>query len=79
MSTVRGVKFIGRSKPIIDLKRHGEIMEDALDRIKVKEALEEGDFITWDEAKKILDKKHGINGVHGNNKKKGVKVSRNRS
>ncbi len=75
----KGLRFIGRNKVIIDLSRHSDIMEDAIDRIKVKEAMENDEFVPWNEVKEILDKKHGIYDVQGDSSKKSAKVSRKRS
>ncbi len=75
----KGISFIGRRKAVVDLARHADIMEDAIDRIKVKEAMNTGEFIDWDEAKESLNKKHGIHGFPHGNRKKSAKVSRKRS
>ena len=75
----KGLKFISRNKAVIDLNRHSDIMEDVIDRIKVKEAMLAGKFIDWEEAKKSLQKKHDVNDVSNSNRKKGAKVSRKRS
>lgn len=75
----KGLKFVSKNKAEIDLIRHSDIMEDAIDRIKVKEAMHTGEFIDWEEAKKKLQKKHGINGLPNSNRKKDSKVSRKRS
>ncbi len=75
----KGITFIGRKKAVVDLARHGDIMEDVIDRIKVKEAMNTGDFIDWETAKTSLDKKHGINGLPHSNRKKSAKVPRSRS
>jgi len=48
---------INRNKAIVDLNKHGDIMEDVIDRIKVKEAMNTGEFVDWEDAKQILDKK----------------------
>ena len=66
---------INRNKATVDLKRHGDIMEDAIDRIKVKEAMATGEFVDWNDAKISLDKKHRIDGLPTNNRKKSIKVS----
>lgn len=66
-----------RNKVVIDLSKHSDIMEDAIDRIRLKDAAND-ERIPWEEATKILDKKHGLD-VPGNNKKKSSKVSRNRT
>ena len=76
---IKGLKFITRRKAVVDLARHADIMEDAIDRIKVKEAMKTGQFIDWEEAAKALDKKHGINGLPNSHRKKSVKVSGKRS
>ncbi len=78
-ATTKGINFIGRRKAIVDLARHGDIMEDAIDRIKVKEAMNTGQFIDWEEAKESLNHKHGINGLPNSNRKKSAKVPRKRS
>lgn len=70
---------INRNKATVDLDKHGDIMEDAIDRIKVKEAMNSGEFIDWEDAKQLLDKKHSINGIPDSNRKESIKVSRNRS
>ena len=70
---------INRNKATVDLSKHGDIMEDAIDRIKVKEAMKEGEFVDWDAAKQSLDKKHGIDDIPGSNRKKSLKVPRKRS
>ncbi len=75
----KGLKFLSRNKAVVDLNRHSDIMEDVIDRIKVKEAMITGKFIVWEEAKKSLQKKHGIYGLSDSNRKKGAKVSRKRS
>ena len=75
----KGLKFISRRKAEVDLARHSDIMEDAIDRIKVKEAMNSGQFIDWEEAKQSLNKKHGINGLPHSNRKKSAKVPRRRS
>ncbi len=36
---------INRNKAIVDLNKHGDIMEDVIDRIKVKEAMNTGEFV----------------------------------
>ncbi len=76
---IKGLKFISKNKAEIDLVRHADIMEDAIDRIKVKEALNTGEFIDWEDAKKLLQKKHGINELSDSNRKKGAKISRQSS
>lgn len=79
MSTVTKGLSINRNKAIIDLNKHGEIMEDAIDRIKVKEAMKNGQFVDWEDAKQSLDKINGINGLQGTTRKKGTKVPHKRS
>jgi hypothetical protein len=79
MSTTTKGLFINRNKAIIDLSKHGDIMEDAIDRIKVKEAMKNGQFIDWEDAKQSIDKKHGIDGLPNTNRKKGSKVPLKRS
>ncbi len=44
---------INRNKATIDLNKHGDIMEDALNRIKVKEAMNTGEFVDWEDAKQV--------------------------
>ncbi len=78
MLKTRGLS-INRNKAIIDLSKHGDIMEDAIDRIKVKEAMKNGQFIDWDEGKQSIDKKHRIDGLQTTNRKKGSKVPLKRS
>ncbi len=74
----KGISFIGRRKAVVDLARHGDIMEDAIDRIKVKEAMNTGQFIDWEEAKESLNHKHGINDLPHSDRKKSAKVPRKR-
>ncbi len=69
---------INRNKATVDLKKHGDIMKDAIDRIKVKEAMNTGEFVDWEDAKQLLEKKHSINGFPDSNRKESIKVSRNR-
>ncbi|MBA4139039.1 MAG: hypothetical protein H0X70_00790 [Segetibacter sp.] len=69
---------INRNKATVDLKKHGDIMKDAIDRIKVKEAMNTGEFVDWEDAKQLLEKKHSINGFKDSNRKESIKVSRNR-
>jgi hypothetical protein len=69
---------INRNKATVDLKKHGDIMKDAIDRIKVKEAMNTGEFVDWEDAKQLLEKKHSINGFPDRNRKESIKVSRNR-
>ena len=68
-----GLKFINRRKAVIDIVRHADIMEDAIDRIIVKEAMKNPKWISLEEVKKQLDKKHGVTKVPGNSKRKGGK------
>ena len=42
----KGLKFISRRKAEVDLARHSDIMEDAIDRIKVKEAMNPVSLLT---------------------------------
>ncbi|HEV8082533.1 MAG TPA: hypothetical protein VGP55_04995 [Chitinophagaceae bacterium] len=72
---IKGVKFIFKNKAEIDLVGHADIMEDAIDRTKVREALNTGEFIDWEDAKKLLQKKHGINELSDSNRKKSAKIS----
>lgn len=72
----KGLRFIGRNKAVIDIAKHRDIMEDAIDRIKVKEAMQTGEFIAWDELKQKLDKKHRLHDLSGSTSKKSRKVSR---
>jgi hypothetical protein len=69
---------INRNKATVDLKKHGDIMKDAIDRIKVKEAMNTVEFVDWEDAKQLLEKKHSINGFPDSNRKESIKVSRNR-
>jgi hypothetical protein len=72
----KGLRFIGRNKAVIDVKRHADIMEDALDRITIKEAMDRGEFVSWDEVEKKVNKKLGIqHGAHGPTNKAGRKKS----
>jgi hypothetical protein len=78
-TNTKGLKFISSRKAVVDLVIHSDIMEDAIDRIKVKEAMNTGQFINWEEAIKTLDKKHSINGLPNSHRKKSIKVSGKRS
>lgn len=50
----KGLKSINRRKAVVDLAKHSDIMKDAIDRIKLKEAMNTGQFIDWREAKESL-------------------------
>lgn len=52
----KALKFVSRNRAVVDLNRHSDIMEDVIDRIKVKEAMLSGKFIDWEKAKKSLQK-----------------------
>lgn len=75
---IRGLKIVGR-KAIVDLSRHADVMEDAIDNIKINEAMQSDEFIPWEEAKNSLEKKHGIHGLRNTDSKKSTKVPRRRS
>ena len=50
----------GRAKSItIDLKKHGEALEDFLDNLSIELSANQ-ETIPWEEAVKKLDRKHGI-------------------
>lgn len=76
-SSTKGLRFLPKNKAVVDLKMHGDIMEDAIDRITIKEAKQKGEFVDWDDAKKTLDKKHKLHGIHNSNRKAAVKISGN--
>lgn len=75
----KGLSFVTNSKVLVDLNRHSDIMEDAIDRIAVKEAKQSGEFMDWEEAKKKLNKKHGLNGVQNSNRKAAAQISGKRT
>jgi predicted transcriptional regulator len=76
MNETKGLRFLSRNKAVVDLRRHGDIMEDAIDRITIKEAIQKEDFVSWDEVEKKVNKKLGIHhGVHGTTNKAGRKKS----
>jgi len=74
MST-KGLKFIGRKKAVIDVHRHADIMEDAIDRIKVKEAMQTAEFVSWNEVEEKINKKLGLHAIHHSANKAGRKKS----
>ena len=73
-AVTKGLRFINRSKALINIARHSEIMEDAIDRIIIKEAKDDPKT-PWEEVKKKLDKKHGLNDISNSNAKKSRKKS----
>jgi hypothetical protein len=75
---LKGIKFIGRNKAIIDVVAHSEIMDDAIDRVLIKEAKKSGEFIPWEGAQVIIEKKRADE-LQDSNRKKSTKVSHNRS
>ena len=59
-----GIKFLNDSKGypksvVIDLKKHGEDLEDFLDALII-DARKNEPIVPWEEVKKRLNKKHGI-------------------
>jgi hypothetical protein len=53
-TNTKGLKFINSRKAVVNLVMHADIMEDAIDRIKVKEAMNTGQFIDWGKALKVI-------------------------
>ncbi len=43
-----------------DLKKHVAADEDVRDRLKVKKAIKNGQFVEWEDANQSLAKKHGL-------------------
>ena len=53
---------LGRVRKVtLDMKYHALFVQDYLDRLKIEEAKKSAEFISWDEVRVQLDKKHGIN------------------
>ncbi len=64
MARIAGVKVIkdskGRPKQVlIDIKKHGEYLEDFLDHLDVEARRDEGN-VAWESVVSRLDKKHQI-------------------
>lgn len=59
MKTLLKIKkhSVGFSESTIDLRKHSEEIEDFFSGLNAKEILEKGEFVSWDEAVKRLDKK----------------------
>ncbi|MGB3617829.1 MAG: hypothetical protein WBA12_06895 [Catalinimonas sp.] len=43
----------------IDVKKHPRMVEDFLDNLVADEAIEEDDFVPWEDVRDKLEKKHG--------------------
>jgi hypothetical protein len=70
MKSTKGVHFVNRNKVEVNVKRHADIMEDALDRITIKEAIQNTEFVAWDEVEKKINKKLGVHyGIHNKTNK----------
>jgi hypothetical protein len=73
--TTKWLRFISKNKAIINANRHADIMDDAIDRIVIKEAKINGEFVNWEDAKSVLDKKHKVYGFSNRNRKTTSKIS----
>lgn len=45
----------------LSVRHWGHMLEDILDSLEIAKARRSGSFVSWDEAKKKLDKKFGFN------------------
>jgi len=48
------------TRVIFDVKYHKEFIEDYLDGLEAKERMKNAEYVSWDEVKTEMDKKHGI-------------------
>ena len=65
MARIAGIKYnktnSGKVKSItIDLSKWGEYLEDFIDLIEAEAVKRKNDFISWDKAEKMLDKKSHV-------------------
>jgi hypothetical protein len=74
----KGLRFLGKNNAVIDIKRHADIMEDAIDRIKMKEAMQSGEFVSWEEVESKINKKLGKDVSSSTNKKSRKKSAKSR-
>jgi len=65
MDKLAGITFekdpLGKIKKVtLDMKHHAQFIEDYLDHLKITAGKKDANFISWENVKAELDKKHGV-------------------